>query len=63
MGKNDQKCDCGRPLTFVEDVPFQAHGSGDQLIVPVASSIYKCPVHGLWRIGIDGSRQRVQRKL
>jgi len=62
MGKDNQKCDCGQTLKFVEDVPFQGRSSGDQFIVKVASAIYECPDHGLWRIGVDGSRQRLVKR-
>jgi hypothetical protein len=50
-----KKCpQCSRTLTYVKDVPFEAHDQGAEIAVRLASSIYQCPDHGPWRIFISG---------
>ena len=62
MANADLKCElCSRPLTFVEEVKSQPYGDGRQVIIPLASDIYECPEHGLWRIFISGLRELVKK--
>ena len=59
MSEGRLACECGRPLSFVKNVPFQVYGTEEQLVVPPASDIYECPEHGFWRVFVSGTRQRV----
>ena len=57
-----QKCDlCGRPMTFVERPKFEAGSDGGRINVTLASEIWECEEHGLWRIYTSGRRERVTR--
>ena len=45
---------CSKPLIYVNDPPVEASSFGDKISVKFASSIYRCPEHGLWRFYING---------
>ena len=55
-------CECGQEMTFVEDGDEPPHFGSSRIIMPLASDIWECPDHGLWRIYISGARERVERQ-
>lgn len=62
----EQKCrECGAPLKYVEDVDpefYGVPGSSSKVTVPLASKIYECEQHGLWRIYINDVAEKVVRR-
>ena len=46
---------CSRSLTYVRDFPYEDRSQRDAIGVSLASNIYRCPEHGLWRIFISGA--------
>ncbi len=48
-------------MTFVERPKFEAGSDGGRINVTLASEIWECEEHGLWRIYISGRRERVTR--
>jgi hypothetical protein len=56
MTEQDQACpECSCALTYVEDVPLEAGSDKMRIAVRLASTIYKCPDHGLFRIFVGGA--------
>jgi hypothetical protein len=56
---------CDVEMPYVEAWPLEMRGSpgSSTFTVPVASDVYQCPeCEQYFRIGIDGSIQRVERK-
>ena len=56
MANDDKACpQCQGKLAYVKEGPQETSSSGDKIIVTLASSIYRCPTHGLWRFYISGA--------
>jgi len=47
---------CTEKLEFIKPGPREDFGSGGtDIVVPLDSDIYRCPMHGLFRIYISGA--------
>ncbi len=51
---------CLGKLTYVKEGPHDEQLSRDGVIGALASAIYRCPEHGLWRIYISGRSVQYQ---
>jgi hypothetical protein len=49
---------CRRVLTYVKEGPTEFRSSGDKIIGKLASDIFRCDEHGLFRIYISGAVEK-----
>lgn len=45
---------CSSALAYVEEITPVTGGEGNQILVPLASDVYRCAQHGLWRVFMSG---------
>ena len=54
--EDNQKCPkCSKKLIWVKSGPRESIPSGDKIVMKLASEIFRCVDHGLWRIYISGA--------
>lgn len=50
MADTEEGPTCSRPMKYIGDWPSESSTEGGNIRVSLASSVYECPEHGLWRV-------------